>query len=198
MDSVELSWVQPCAHDTADHAVMGAGTVFGVDLSLTATGLSDGSQAVTLKPPKEAATGLGRMRWIVGTVLATVTSAWLGDGDPPFVVIEGPSYGSTKAASSAHERAGLWWLLVEALDRAGIRYAVASPASLKLYATGKGNADKDAVMLATARRFDWFDGDNNAADALWLAAIGCALVGNPLVAMPAANCRALDKIALTS
>ena len=80
------------------------------------------------------------------------------------------------------------------------------PASLKMYATGKGNASKDAVLAAAIRRYPdvEFDG-NDAADALILAAMGADHLGFPLVSktpsgrksratLPARNREALGKI----
>lgn len=164
------------------------GTPLGIDPSLAATGVSTGWMTRTLKPPGTLR-GRARHTWILAELVDLVAKASL-------VVIEGPSYGSTKAASSAHERAGLWWKIDDLVHEQGKELYVASPSSVKKYATGKGNADKDAVMLATARRFDWFAGDNNAADAQWLAAIGYELAGTPLLEMPAVHREALKGVSL--
>lgn len=44
-----------------------------------------------------------------------------------------------------------------------------SPSAIKKHATGKGNAKKDAMLIAAARRWPDIDiADNNHADALWL------------------------------
>jgi Holliday junction resolvasome RuvABC endonuclease subunit len=65
---------------------------------------------------------------------------------------------------------------------------------VKKYLTGKGTAGKDEVMMAVARRFAWFDGDNNEADALGLAAATADHYGAPMVAMPALNRTALAAV----
>jgi hypothetical protein len=39
--------------------------------------------------------------------------------------------------------------------------------SLKKHATGKGNADKEAMLIAANKR-GWHPQDDNACDALWL------------------------------
>lgn len=140
--------------------------VLGVDLSLTATGIATAApthhHTDTLHPPS-GLYGRARIRWVRDHVLA-----WAGETD--LVVVEGPSYGST--GRGQHERAGLWWIVTSALERAGHRTAVLPPTSLKRYATGKGNAGKDQVLTAAVRRIIGFDGDNNAADAAWLAYAG--------------------------
>jgi Holliday junction resolvasome RuvABC endonuclease subunit len=88
----------------------------------------------------------------------------------------------------------LWWIVLREALAAGITVAVAPPTTIKKFATGAGNADKDRMLLTTARRFDWFDGDNNEADALWACAIGHQLMGHPIVQMPAENVKVLEKV----
>ncbi len=51
------------------------------------------------------------------------------------------------------------------------------------------------MLLAAARRFDWFDGSNDAGDALWLAALGADQLGVPMVEMPKAHRVALAGVA---
>lgn len=163
----------------------------GLDLSLTSTGIASivggfGPTTSTLKPPAKL-TGLDRMHWIQDAIDRRCFGASL-------VIVEGPSYGSQSGQQGHHERAGLWWLIQQQLWKAGIPTAIVPPSNLKKFATGAGNAGKDAVMIATARRFPDFEGDNNAADALWLAAMGADHLGVPLVAMPAVNRAALDGV----
>jgi hypothetical protein len=167
----------------------GVPTVRGLDLSLTSTGVAGNAGWVdTLKPPAKLR-GHERMAWLLERIADHCRGVDL-------VVVEGPSYGNQGAhrQSGHHERAGLWWMATHALWRAGVPVAVASPASVKKLATGRGNAKKDEMVLAAARRFDWFDGDNNACDALWLCAAGADWLGVPMVQMPAANRGALDGI----
>jgi len=154
----------------------------GLDLSLTATGIATVYETTVLKPKK--LTGLPRMRWIEETVYDYVIASDPPDAEP-IIAVEGPSYGSV--GRGQHERGGLWWHVVERLDAEGFSVVVIPPTVLKKYATGKGNAGKDEVLLAASRRFDWFSGGNDEADALWLAAIGMELIESPVVAMPAAN-----------
>lgn len=168
-------------------------TVTGVDLSLTAVGIARHQlggtwYTTTIKPPARL-TGIDRLVWLLNKVSEHCVATQL-------VAVEGPSYGSgtTGRQSGQHERAGLWWMVRHELWRWGIPVAVIPPATVKQFATGKGSADKDAMVLATARRFPDFEGDNNAADALWLAAMGADHLGAPLVDMPQANRAALGKV----
>lgn len=166
--------------------------VLGLDLSLTSTGMAEiiegAPRAWSIKPPP-AHRGHDRLHWLVDTIWATACEYEGGH----LVVVEGPSYGS-QASGRGHERAGLWWLLTHQLWSNGIEMAVVSPAALKKYATGKGNAGKDEVLMATARRFPDFDGGNDAADALWLAAMGADHAGVPIVTVPAPHRQALAKV----
>ncbi len=163
---------------------------FGLDLSLTSTGVACSAGWTDVIKPSAKLRGHDRMAHLLDAVREHVRGADL-------VVVEGPSYGNQGAQRQAghHERAGLWWLVCHDLWRREVPTAVAPPASVKKYACGSGNAAKDAVLMAAARRFDWFDGDNNAGDALWLAALGADFLGVPMVPMPQAHRVALDGVA---
>jgi crossover junction endodeoxyribonuclease RuvC len=159
--------------------------VLGLDLSLASTGCSDGHETHTFKPKS---TGYIRLRDIRQHVIGEAV-----DMKPRLICVEGPSFASK--GGHEHERGGLWWMVCEQLDAIGFDVAVVPPSSLKKYATGKGNANKDAMILAAARRFPWFAGGNDEADALFLAALGFEHLSEPLVRMPALNQAALDGVA---
>lgn len=60
-----------------------------------------------------------------------------------------------------------------------VPYAPFEVGDIKRTATGKGNASKDAMVDAAARRFGYTPADDNDADAMWIAAcvakrLGCA------------------------
>jgi Holliday junction resolvasome RuvABC endonuclease subunit len=161
----------------------------GFDLSLTGSGVaSSGGWTDLVSAPKLR--GHQRLQHLRSTLLDLLPA------DVALVVIEGPSYGNQGAGrqSGHHERAGLWWLVAHALWKADIPYAVASPAARAKYATGKGNATKADVVREVTRRFDWFTGGEDEADALVLAAMGADWLGAPLTSMPAAHRLALDKV----
>jgi hypothetical protein len=109
------------------------------------------------------------------------------------VVVEGPSYGSpSQSQRGHHERAGLWWGVTTAIWSAGVPLVVVSPPTLKKYATGNHQADKGAMMVACATRLDWPPGNDNEADAMWLAHAAADHNGWPIAAMPAIQRAALD------
>jgi hypothetical protein len=171
----------------------------GLDLSLTSTGLGrlTGGTLTTArfrtKPGTfqrdddraERADTLGRYRRIAAACCEWATDAAL-------VVVEGPSLHSK--GSAFHQLAGLWWYVLDALDAAGQTWLVVDPSTLKVYATGKGNAGKDDMLAAAIRRLGWAGSGNDEADAAWLAAFGADLLGAPLVDLPQSHRRALDKV----
>lgn len=164
-------------------------TVLGLDLSLTSSGCAlaapDMTATTRLRPPN-GATGHRRLEWLLDDIAGR-------SGTVTLVVIEGPSYGNQGQGRQAghHERAGLWWLVTHQLWTLRIPYAVAPPAAVKRYATGKGNAGKDDVLREVTKRFPWFSGGNDEADALVLAAMGADHLGHPLAPMPVTHRAAL-------
>lgn len=159
--------------------------IVGIDLSLTATGVAviatggEGSpiqgqyvvSTVKSKPSDSPSvlTRLARMQRITKSVVDHCLHADL-------VVVEGPSFASRNG--QAHDRAGLWWMVTDAIVEEGIDLAVCPPSSRMKYATGKGNASKDAVLAAAIRRYpDAEISNNNEADAFVLAAMGARWLG---------------------
>lgn len=174
----------------------------GIDLSLTSTGLAihdpqtvvpggcAETQTIRTKPVAPGYDAkLGRFQFISRRILG----AFANDDDVS-VFLEGPSYGS--AGQATHDIAGNWWLLYEALTYDGCKITVIPPTIVKTYATGKGNAAKDAVLAAAIKRYPDIDiPGNDIADAVILLAIGCRLAGRPLEAdLPKTHLRALDKL----
>ena len=118
----------------------------------------------------------------------------LGDARPLLRIgIEGPSYAPQRTGRD-HERAGLW----HTLYRRAAMYAdmvVITPAQRAKYATGKGNAGKDAVLLGVCRRWPTFAGGNDEADAVTIAAMVARLDGHPVDGrIPKPCLAALDKL----
>lgn len=156
--------------------------VLGLDLSLRATGLAhpDGRVEV-FRPPDRGMVRLARIRDVVLDAASEIPGTT--------VMIEGYSMGSFgNAFLSLAELGGVVRL---ALWTEGIASVDVAPSRLKRYATGKGNADKAAVLQAAWKRLGHEGTDHNGADALWLRALGLDLKGEPLVRMPEANKRAL-------
>jgi crossover junction endodeoxyribonuclease RuvC len=165
--------------------------VVGLDLSLTSTGIArTGEKTWADRITPRNKTGYDRMFYLLREILALTVDAHL-------VVVEGPSFGSGANArqSGHHERGGLWWLVTYRLWRREIPFAVVPPATLKRYATGKGNAPKDAVLAAAIRRYREVDFDgNDQADALVLAAMGADHLGRPIAPVPQASRAALGAV----
>jgi crossover junction endodeoxyribonuclease RuvC len=144
--------------------------VVGLDLSLTATGVVDASgraQTVPGKLPAKASAlaQAQRLVRIRDAVLAACAGAEL-------VVIEGYAYGR---AQQAHQLGELGGVIRVALTDAGIRWVEVSPAQVKQYATGKGNASKDAMIIAAVKAGADIT-TNDQADAWWLRSIGLHVV----------------------
>lgn len=155
---------------------MTAPRIVGLDLSLTRTGVADADgrvDVIKLAQYRDAE----RLSVAHYTISAAVTGANL-------VIIEGYAYNSANAAHSLGELGGVIRLM---LYQRRIPYLVVPPATLKKYATGKGNVGKGAVMVAASTRLHYDLEDDNEADALWLRAIGMDLAGYPMAQMPAIN-----------
>jgi Holliday junction resolvasome RuvABC endonuclease subunit len=159
-------------------------SVLALDLSLTRTGWCD-AFGVTGVIDTAKLRGVERMDHIIRQVQSLASGADL-------VVREGYSFGSQgRSVFDIGELGGAVRLL---LYRLGIPLVEIPPSSLKKFATGKGNSNKDAMISAAIRRFGFGGSDNNEADAyiLWCMAMH-ALDARPL-RLPAAHLAALDKV----
>lgn len=178
--------------------------VIGLDLSLAATGIAGvfgptaWAEVIRTKaiPEGESLTSwrrFERIDMIGDTVLDYARGASL-------VVAEGPIFFIPPGGERGYfERAELFFDVLRKLRRSRIPFAIAAPKSIKLYATGKGNAKKDLVLAETVRRFGYVRGlsrlsDNNEADALVAAAMGADWLGSPVVKMPELHRRALPGV----
>lgn len=171
-------------------------TYVGLDLSLTSTGIATihgdniTTRAVESKGKKTDDLFARSMR-----LSSIVTEIAAAAGAADVVAIESPAYGQT--TGSHHDRSGLWWLVVDMLNTmTEARIVEVTPQKVKKYATGKGNASKDAVLLSVARRYPHVDiQSNDEADALVLAAMVARMDGMPVEAtMPAVNLQALEGV----
>lgn len=179
--------------------------VVGIDPSLTGTGLARVDTEDQLVVQTDTIVTKGTTRDTVaerGLRIATIAERRIGDyvlGLPDsercdLAVIEAPSLGQTRQGGQL-DRHGLWWLTVRRLHILGIPVAVVTPAARAKYATGKGNASKDAVLLAVARRYPHVDvTNNNEADALVLAAMGARWLGQPIDELPKVHLEAMVKV----
>lgn len=162
----------------------GLTTAVGLDLSLTSSGLAritwslDRVVAETWRRGEDGVTLLdvpGRNRAV--RHLAADVLAYADHCD--LVVIEGPSMNSR--STSDHERAYLWWSVVDRLLRREVPLVVVTPHQRAKWATGKGNDGKTAVAIAAGRMWPEVTiRDDNEADALVLATIGMQILDGPL------------------
>lgn len=171
--------------------------VIGLDVSMTSTGLvSSTGRLVTITSKPGPATLVARTRRLV-TLADEILVAVMDEGAPDLVVIEGPSYASQYG--KAHERAGLWWLVLERLAVERLAVAEMAPTARMRYATGKGQAKKDAVVAAVTRRYPEFQVDSNdLADALVLCAAGRHHLGHCLAEVPKTHALAAEAVAWPS
>ncbi len=165
--------------------------ILGLDLSLTRTGVAaqwaDGTHTTDVIAPPDGHIS-GRLRHVQDRVTALVRELPV-----THIVIEdlprNPRYGGT-ALGMIH---ATFWL---AIRNFSIDVTAVTPASLKTFATGSGNAAKAAVLTEAVRRLGYQGHDDNEADALWLAQIGARLLGwGCVIELPKTHLRALDKLA---
>jgi hypothetical protein len=120
--------------------------VLALDLSITATGyaLPDGQ------------TGLFKGPWKGDWRLVSIKSAVAGHADSiDLAVIEDLPTHAKAAGITGMVHGAVRAVLLEA----GVPYVLITPATLKAFATGKGNADKTAMAIAALKRADReFDG----------------------------------------
>ncbi|MUL39602.1 hypothetical protein FZ103_00135 [Streptomonospora sp. PA3] len=171
---------------------MSAPRVIGLDVSLTGTGIASslgwcetvGQAGLTGLPLAQRDLAIVHLARII---LETT-------GAPDLAVIEAPAY--SRSGGGSHERSGLWWRIVRHLLAQGVPVAEVTPNQRCLYATGKGSATKGAVVDAVARRWPQYatGGNDNACDAVVLAAMGADRLGHPTARVPVAHHAALDKV----
>lgn len=175
---------------------MSAPAVVGLDLSITATGVASGDvdnrstfTAISMQSGDERLDDLTE-----NIVMACAEFRYLdfGAAQPAdLVVIEGPVLRSQAALILGMLHGAVRVDLI----RRKIPYAIVPPATLKKFATGKGNASKAEMAVALYKRTGMeMGGDDNQVDAWWLFAAGMQHLGSPVVDLPAAQIAALDKV----
>jgi crossover junction endodeoxyribonuclease RuvC len=161
--------------------------VVGIDPSLTSTGIvvlrhGEIEKALTTKNEPKLGT-LKRVKKI-GDKIFDIINNLTNDAEteweaPALIVIEGFSYGSK--GRGVFDIAYLGWRIREELERYrtedDVPWLEVSPAQLKQFATGKGNANKEIVLQQVYKRWGVELTDNNQADAYVLAQIGRAYLG---------------------
>ena len=153
---------------------------------LTKFGGGVGAQRAVLSSPVAKGDTLGSWRRTVAVsegVVAWCTSTAhdVGEGCslytvPALVVVEDHAFAAT--STSAYRMGHLHGIVRHGLTSQGFGVLMIEPTVLKAFATGKGGADKDAMVDAAARAGHFLvrelhaDTANNVADAYWLARLG--------------------------
>jgi crossover junction endodeoxyribonuclease RuvC len=153
----------------------------GVDLSLTGTGVvvldSAGAvvhqETIKTKPSGDRPIDeTNRLLKILSGVTAVIEK-YAAEG-APVVNIEGLAF-MARNTTALVQLAGLNYLLRSSLVWSEIPFLITAPTSLKKYATGKGNGDKDMVVLEIYKRWGFSADNNNTGDAFVLAQIARAV-----------------------
>jgi len=152
----------------------------GIDLSTKATGLvilcDDGTKFPKLLlehtiKTKADQSGIDRNTFICSEIIQTINSF-----EPDIIVVEGYSLNMRNAASVIPlvELGGLLRFLMH-LD--GHHWLDPRATELKKFITGKGNCEKDMIMMTVLQRWGHASANNNTADAYGLACMGLAYRG---------------------
>lgn len=147
--------------------------IASIDLSLTATGFAlstDGHlDGFRIIPGK----GDGIERLISGRnrIMDQVEEA-----KPDLVIMEDLAFSQNQAF--AKENAGLAYMVRAELHTDKIPFLVAGPSQVKKFVTGSGGAKKEIIIKEVLRRFGVDCPDNNTADAVSMAYLAMALVGD--------------------
>jgi len=160
--------------------------ILALDLSLTKSGVCIDSGQTTIIS-SGSLRGPERLSMITNEVRSLVAVV-----DADIIVIEGYSFGSQgRATFSIGELGGCVRLL---FWRMGVPYVEVPPSCLKKWATGKGNANKDAMIAEAVRRFGFPGSDNNEVDAYLLWAMARHAYGSPVAKTTVAQAGALESV----
>jgi Holliday junction resolvasome RuvABC endonuclease subunit len=114
-------------------------------------------------------------------------------GTADMIVVEGmPAHAPSQRG--VMDRAELYGVLRMTAYDAGIPFREVNITHIKMFATGKGNANKDAMLAAAIRRFGYDGTSNDEADALILWHLCKRALGEGLRSLPQAHERCLDAV----
>ena len=153
--------------------------IMGLDLSLTGTGIvgiAPGEEPYKklIKSKPGDKTPLGEIERLLG--IKAEIQIILNELEPELVVIEGLAFGVKKTTALA-QLAGLNYLIREFLVLKKIPFLICAPSTLKKFIIGKGNGDKNLMLLETFKHYGISFTDDNLCDAHGLAQCGAAVVG---------------------
>lgn len=161
--------------------------IFGLDLSLTSTGISGNGSTFIISTP---AKGPERLHLIAEEICET-----LGMVEYPAVIVEGYSFASRN--SQAHSIGELGGVVRVELWRRNIPYITVAPTARAKFATGRGNASKIEVTSAISARtgITWAGGGaDDLCDAWILEEMGLVAIGKPRHDWPAVSKAVIESI----
>ena len=159
--------------------------ILALDLSLTATGYCKDDDMGVIKTPANKLRGWER----IDDIVSRIGDLTLG---VDVAVIEGYSYASK--GRSIFQIAELGGIVRWELYSRRLPYVDVAPSCLKRYATGKGNANKDAMIAAAIHRFGFQGSDNNEADAFLLYCMARHAYGHPVARVTAVQAESVGKV----
>jgi crossover junction endodeoxyribonuclease RuvC len=172
--------------------------IVGLDLSLTSTGVAEWEDSARRtytfgSKGKAGATLEQRAARLDEALVEAQAAVFGGHQQADLVLVEAHTFAAK--GGQQHDRSGLWWLVVHDLVSRSIPTVEVPPSSIKLFATGKGNAPKDAVLMAVARRHaDMEFTTNDEADAITLVDMALARWSHDEFDPTAYQLRAIEKI----
>lgn len=107
-----------------------------------------------------------------GMKLVRVTSKlnelWDGGKGFDMLVFEAARNAGPKMQGALVVQAEIQGVIKHWCEKRNVNYRGYSPSEIKKHATGKGNANKDAILAAAKAKWPSFAGDDNEADAKFL------------------------------
>lgn len=141
----------------------------GIDASLTGTGVVC-LKGDTIASSQRLDTKLKGVERLVA--IEERLKHFVNHFNPDLVLLEGYAYA---AKNQAHQIGELGGVIRTMLHKHNINWIEVAPPQVKKFATGKGNAQKDLVMLNVYKKWGAEFVSNDEADAYVLAKIGQAL-----------------------
>lgn len=154
----------------------------GLDLSLQKTGIAVlhdkdlvDSSLVKSKPNGDKPIDeMHRLRTIVESIGNVVFKY-----QPDLVVIENLAF-MARNTSALVQLSALNYMVRGLLVDDDIKWVVVAPTTLKKFVTGKGNSDKNIMMMEVYKQYGHTFSEDNTMDAFALSALGMALLGQAL------------------